>query len=61
MVDGPIIDPFAERVGIEDTPKQDDGGLGRVPILDRVTGGDAHACSVSLGGLDRRSYVGALA
>jgi len=43
---GPVEDPFAERVGIEDRAEQDDGPLVGIPVLEGVVGRDA-----SLGGL----------
>lgn len=41
VVNSPVVDPLAQRVGIENTAQQDDRQLGWVPILDRVAGGNA--------------------
>jgi hypothetical protein len=52
--DGPIVDPLAERVGVEDTTQQHDGLFGGVPVLVRVAGGDAGATRIFFGGFGRR-------
>ena len=54
MEDGPVVDPLAERVRVEDAPQQHNGFFGGVPVLVRVAGGDAGATRVFFGGLGRR-------
>jgi hypothetical protein len=49
-VAGPVVDPLAERVGVEDGAEQRDGLLGRVPVLEREAGGDVRATRVLFGG-----------
>lgn len=46
----PVVDPLAERVGIEYAAQEDDGGLGWVPVLDRVPWRDSGALGVRFGG-----------
>ena len=40
VVDGPVVNPFAEAVGVEDGPEQDDGLFGGIPVFERVAVGD---------------------
>lgn len=47
MEDGPIVDPFTERIGVEDAAQQGDGLFGGVPILDGKAGRDADSGCVS--------------
>ena len=54
--DGPVIDPLAERVGIEDGPEEHDGLFGGIPVLVRVAGGDASAAGIFFGGLGARLW-----
>lgn len=58
VVDGPVVDPLAERVGVEDTTEEHDGLLRGVPVLERVAHGDSVPLGVGLGrsalGLSRR-------
>jgi hypothetical protein len=49
--DGPVVDPLAERVGIEDTTEQHDGFFSGVPVLVRVSSGDLCAAGILFGGL----------
>lgn len=49
--DGPVVDPFAERVGIKDAAEKENGSFGWVPVLDGVTGGEACSSGVFLCGL----------
>lgn len=49
--DGPVVDPFAQRIGVKDRAEQDDGSFCGVPVLEGVTGGDSGAFGVFLGGL----------
>nr|POE72304.1 hypothetical protein CFP56_12180 [Quercus suber] len=56
--DGPVIDPFAQGVGIEDAAEQEDGLLGRIPVLVRVAGRDAGTSGVLGGGLGGRRLGG---
>lgn len=48
MVHGPVINPFAEGVGVKDTAKEHDGLLSRVPVLKRVTGRDPVTLAVGV-------------
>jgi hypothetical protein len=48
--DGPVVDPLAEGVGVEDGSEKHDGFLAGVPVLVRVAGGDASAARVLFGG-----------
>jgi hypothetical protein len=54
MVDGPVIDPLTQTVGIEDAAQEHDGFLGWVPVLEGVSGWDAMLARVGLGGLGDR-------
>lgn len=54
MVDGPIIDPFTQTVGVEDGSQEEDGRFGRVPIFRRVPCRDPGASGVSGSGLTMR-------
>lgn len=59
VVDGPVVDPLAQAVGVEDAAQEHDGLLGGVPVLERVARGDAVAAGVGLGGLGgRRRLLG---
>ena len=49
--DGPVVDPFAQRVGVKDTAQEHDRGFGGVPVLVGVSGGDAGTLGILLGGL----------
>jgi len=51
VVDGPVIDPFAQGVGIEDAAEQHDGLLGGIPVLERVARGDPVPLGIGLRGL----------
>lgn len=51
VVDGPVIDPLSEGVGIKDTAEKHDGLLGRIPVLERVSSGDPVPLGISLRGL----------
>jgi hypothetical protein len=51
--DGPVVDPFAERVGIEDGAEEHNGFFAGVPVLVRVAGGDASAARIFFSGLAR--------
>lgn len=49
MVHSPVVDPFSERVGVEDRSKQNDRRLSRIPILDTVAGGNTSGDGVVFG------------
>jgi hypothetical protein len=34
MVDGPVVDPFAQRVGVEDTAQEQDWLFLGIPVLE---------------------------
>ena len=34
VVDGPVVDPFAETVGVEDGAEEEDGLFGGIPIFE---------------------------
>jgi len=44
---GPVEDPLAERVGIEDRPEKDDGPLAGIPVLEGVVGRDTGLCGLA--------------
>lgn len=46
----PVVDPFSERVGIEYAAQENDGSLGRVPVLDRIPWRNPGSLGVRLGG-----------
>lgn len=50
----PVVDPLAQRVGVEHAAQQDDRHLRRVPVLDRVPRRDPRAGRVLLGGVGGR-------
>lgn len=52
--DCPVVDPLAERVGVEDAAEEHDGFFGRVPVLKRIAGRDSSATSIFFGGLSHR-------
>jgi hypothetical protein len=54
----PVVDPLAERICIEDAPKQDDGCLCRIPVLDGIAGWDTLTDRVFLGGFGCWSWCG---
>lgn len=58
MMDGPIVDPLSEGVGVEHTAQQDNGLFGGIPILIRVTGRDTCASRIFFGGLGVRGFWG---
>ena len=60
VVDGPVVDPLAERVRVEDAAEQLDGLLGRVPVLEREAGRDLVPLGIGLGGLAGRRRRGRL-
>lgn len=58
MVDGPVVDPLSERVCVEDTAQEDNGLFSWIPILIRVTGGNASASRIFFGSLRVRGFGG---
>ena len=57
VVDGPVVDPFAEAVGVEDGPEQDDGLFGGIPVFERVAMRDFVADRVCFGGFSMGWWV----
>lgn len=49
-VHGPVVDPFAEAVGVEDGAEQDERAEGRVPVFEGVAGRDGVGGCVGGGG-----------
>ena len=49
--DGPVVDPFAEGVGVEDAAEEEDGLFGGVPVLVGVAGGYARPTRIFCCGL----------
>lgn len=54
VIDGPVIDPFAQGVEVKNTTKQQDRILGRVPVLQGVSARDAVLLGIRCSGLDWR-------
>jgi hypothetical protein len=50
-IDGPVVDPLAQAIGIEDATEQQNWLLGSVPMLGRIAGGDARLARILFSGL----------
>lgn len=50
MKNGPVVDPLAQRVGVEHTAEENNRSFGRVPVLGRISGRNSSALGIFFGG-----------